>query len=64
MDDYDPNSIFVEDALKVIKNISKKITSYEVIDPVSSDIDISFYLHHKQYGTEWIKRDDVSSAAS
>jgi len=32
MDDYDPNSIFVEDALKVIKNISKKITSYEVID--------------------------------
>lgn len=38
--------------------------SYEVIDPVSSDIDISFYLHHKQYGTEWIKRDGVSSAES
>ena len=32
MDDYDPNSIFIEDALKVIKKISKKITSYEIIN--------------------------------
>lgn len=31
-DDYDPNSILIEEALKVIKNISKKITAYQIIN--------------------------------
>ena len=30
--------------------------SYEVIDPVSSDVDVSHYLHYKQDGTEWKTR--------
>ena len=32
MDDYDPNSIIIEDALKQIKKISKKLNSYEYVD--------------------------------
>ena len=30
--------------------------SYEVIDPVNSDIDISYLLNHKQDGTHWKTR--------
>ena len=30
--------------------------AYEVIDPVSSDIDITYLLHHKQDGTHWKTR--------
>ena len=37
MDDYDPNSIFIEDALKKIKNISKKINSYEYVNLLNSN---------------------------
>ena len=36
MDDYDPNSIFIEDALKEIKKLSKKIDSYEYINLINS----------------------------
>ena len=32
------------------------LPSYEIIDPVSSDVDVSFYLMHKQDGTEWQTR--------
>ncbi|MBT7603368.1 MAG: molybdopterin molybdotransferase MoeA [Gammaproteobacteria bacterium] len=32
MDDFDPNSIFIEDALKVINKISKKIIDYEHVE--------------------------------
>ena len=32
------------------------LPSYEIIDPVSSDVDVSFYLIHKQDGTEWQTR--------
>jgi len=31
MDDYDPNSILIENALKEIKKISKKLRSYEYV---------------------------------
>ena len=37
MDDYDPNSIFIEDALKQIKKISKKINSYEYVDLLNAN---------------------------
>ena len=37
MDDYDPNSIFIEDALKKIKKISKKINSYEYVNLLNSN---------------------------
>ena len=37
MDDYDPNSIFIEDALKQIKKISKKINSYEYVNLLNSN---------------------------
>ena len=33
--------------------------SYEVIDPVSSDVDVSHYLHYKQDGTEWKTRHEA-----
>ena len=32
MDDFDPNSILIEDALKVIYKISKKIKNYEYVE--------------------------------
>ena len=32
MDDFDPNSIFIEDALKVINKMSKKIMDYEYVE--------------------------------
>ena len=37
MDDYDPNSIFIEDALKKIKKISKKINSYEYVNLLNAN---------------------------
>ena len=37
MDDYDPNSIFIEDALKQIKKISKKINSYEYVNLLNAN---------------------------
>ncbi|MDA9181044.1 molybdopterin molybdotransferase MoeA [Gammaproteobacteria bacterium] len=37
MDDYDPNSIFIEDALKKIKKISKKINLYEYVNLLNSN---------------------------
>jgi len=36
MDDYDPNSILIEDALKEIKKISKKIISFEYVSLINS----------------------------
>jgi len=36
MDDYDPNSILIEDAIKRIKKISKKINVYEYVDLIDS----------------------------
>ena len=36
MDDYDPNSILIEDAIKKIKKISKKINVYEYVDLIDS----------------------------
>tara|TARA_X000000368_G_scaffold86449_1_gene65750 strand:- start:111 stop:1361 length:1251 start_codon:yes stop_codon:yes gene_type:complete len=36
MDDYDPNSILIEDAIKKIKKISKKINTYEYVNLIDS----------------------------
>ena len=36
MDDYDPNSILIEDALKKIKKLTKKIDSYEYVSLIES----------------------------
>ena len=36
MDDYDPNSILIEDALKKITKITKKIDSYEYVSLIES----------------------------
>ena len=36
MDDYDPNSIFIENALKEIKKISKIINKFEYVDLIDS----------------------------
>jgi len=36
MDDYDPNSILIEDALKKIKKLSKKINTYEYVNLIDS----------------------------
>ena len=36
MDDYDPNSIFIEDALNKITKLTKKISSYEYVDLIRS----------------------------
>ena len=36
MDDYDPNSILIEDALKKIKRLSKKINTYEYVNLIDS----------------------------
>jgi len=36
MDDYDPNSILIEDALKKIKKLSKKINTHEYINLIDS----------------------------
>jgi len=36
MDDYDPNSILIEDAIKEINNISKKINSFEYVNLIDS----------------------------
>ena len=36
MDDYDPNSILIEDALKKISKIIKKIDSYEYVSLIES----------------------------
>ena len=36
MDDYDPNSILIEDALKEINKISKKIISFEYVSLINS----------------------------
>jgi len=35
------------------KQFEKVLPSYEVIDPVSSDIEPSFLINYKQDGTEW-----------
>jgi len=36
MDDYDPNSILIDDAIKEINKISKKITSFEYVNLIDS----------------------------
>ena len=36
MDDYDPNSILIENALKKIKKLSKKINSFEYVNLIDS----------------------------
>ena len=36
MDDYDPNSILIEDALKKIKKLSKKINTHEYVNLIDS----------------------------
>ena len=36
MDDYDPNSITIEDALKKIKKLSKKINAFEYVNLIDS----------------------------
>lgn len=38
------------------------LPSYEIIDPVSSDIDITFFLMHKQDGIDWKTREAKVSA--
>ena len=36
MDDYDPNSILIEDALAKIKKLTKKISTYEYVNLIDS----------------------------
>ena len=36
MDDYDPNSILIDDAIKEINKISKKIISFEYVNLIDS----------------------------
>ena len=36
MDDYDPNSITIEDALKKIKKLSKTINAFEYVNLIDS----------------------------
>ena len=38
------------------KQFELVLPAYEVIDPVSSDIDISYLLNYKQNGTQWKSR--------
>jgi len=38
------------------KQFERVLPAYEVIDPVSSDIDTSFLINYKQDGTEWTPR--------
>lgn len=38
------------------KQFELVLPAYEVIDPVSSDIDISYLLNYKQDGTQWKSR--------
>ena len=37
MDDYDPNSILIEDALKIITKMTKKINTFEYIELIESN---------------------------
>lgn len=43
------------------KQFELVLPAYEVIDPASSDIDISYLLHQKQDGLHWKTRDNLLS---
>lgn len=43
------------------KQFEVTLPSYEIIDSVSSDVDVSHYLTYKQSGLEWLRRTGFNS---